>query len=255
VHASLDLAPKCSLAATDDALFTAADTYLKATNVAPGKDPGLFQAADTFLTSPFVTVTYKPLNLYSFRLRATAVSGAANTTYGADMWSLRRRFVQSANQRYILIRRTYASKAAWSSGIKDCKAAYFEYLNSWWAGRTKPPPDPYIVEEHSCDAVVVNRAGAGVCLNVSSTGVITAGSSHSRRPEKVTNWGYYVAATGRAPDNFMWRHLIEERGWHNGPGRAAESGYRNFSQKCATTGCNSDSTYELFLPDKAIIKP
>jgi len=256
VHASLNGAPRCSLGATDDNLFIAADAYLKAGNVPVGKDPGTFSASETFLANPFVTVGYKPINGYQFSLRRTSLSGAANTLFSADMWSLRKRFVMSANQRYILIRRTYASKAAWVDGKKDCKAAYFEYLNSWWVGSPSQLPDRYIVEEHSCDAVVVNRAGAGVCFNVNGT-VITPASSHSPRKQPLhVDWTYYtVASTGRAPDNFMWRHLIEERGWHTGLGSVAESGFRNFSQKCATSGCNSDSTSELFLPDKAILRP
>jgi len=32
------------------------------------------------------------------------------------------------------------------------------------------------------------------------------------------------------------------------------SGFRNFSQKCDTAGCSTDE-YELFLPDKAIMRP
>ncbi|HMI91253.1 MAG TPA: calcium-binding EGF-like domain-containing protein, partial [Polyangiales bacterium] len=262
VHSSLNGASKCSLGVADDSIFTTADSYLKASNLPvlnpPVVDPGPFLAADTFLTNPFVTVTYQPLRPYSFTLRRTVgVSGAANSAFSADMWSLRKRFVMSANGRYVLIRRTYSSKAAWNDGIRDCKVARFEYADSDFI-KSKAPAVVrwlYVNKMHECDAVVVNRAGAGVCVTVNA-GSFTIATSH-RFNKYSKGWGYRVSTTV-APDNFMWRHLLDERGWHSklrGVFPAPESGFRNFSQKCAATGCNSDDTSELFLPDKALLRP
>jgi hypothetical protein len=174
------------------------------------------------------------------------------------MWSLRKRFVLSPNGRYVLIRRTYVSKAAYTYfETKDCKAARIEYVDSNFAW-TSQSGYYSIFREHACDAVVVNRAGAGVCLNVSGTS-ITVVNSNRNNPNS-EDWGYRVSATV-APDNFMWRHLIQERGWHSRfqnvswPTPKPESGYRNFSQKCGVAGCNSDNEHELFLPDLTVLRP
>ena len=270
VHSSLHGAPKCpSLGVTDDAIFTAADGYLKAANVGPGRtDPGPFSpGSDTFLANPFVTVTYKPITFYFFDLRrAISVNANAGTPYGADMWSLRKRFVLGSNNRYVLIRRVYGSKAAYSYlQTRDCKVAHVEVLNSQHDVSKPPLPFKYYAHyaEFSCDAVVVNRAGAGVCVNV-NTGTIVIGPSHYRNPYSgapgaAGSLGYALSST-EASDNFMWKHLLDERGWHGHFRQGAyptapESGFRNFSQKCDTAGCNNDDSYELYLPDKAILRP
>jgi hypothetical protein len=170
------------------------------------------------------------------------------------MWSLRKRFVLSANSRYVLIRRTYSSKAAWADNIRNCKVARFEYADSDFI-KSQAGAWLYVNKTHECDAVVVNRAGAGICVTVSGS-TFTVATSH-RFNKHSKGWGYRVSTTV-APDNFMWRHLLDERGWHNrfqGVIPAPETGFRNFSQKCATTDCNKDNEHELFLPDKALLRP
>jgi hypothetical protein len=53
----------------------------------------------------------------------------------------------------------------------------------------------------------------------------------------------------------MWRHLLDEDGWAGEiVGTANRSGYRNFSEKCDSANCSSN-VYELFLPDRSILRP
>jgi len=239
---------------TDAQIFTAADAYLKASLVGVGlTDPGNFQiGSDTFLANPFVTVGYVPQTYEMFTLRRSIVtSAAAKTPYKADMWSLRKRFVLSSSGRYILIRRSHVRKRLneWNN-TKDCKVASFEVDNSHHALTSK---GGYLTtyNHYSCDAIVVNRAGAGVCVTISGT-TITIGPDHKNK--------YGTAVGYSTSDKFMWAHLLDERGLHTRFRQAAYptapvSGFRNFSEKCDTPGCTGTDIYQLYLPDKALLHP
>jgi hypothetical protein len=247
VHSSLHGAPRCpALGVTDDQIFTAADAYLRASlmTAAPGRvEPGAFAPTETYLTTPFITIGYRPLTGGSFFLRNLPIGVVSQAAYSAQILSLRRRFTVSSNARYVLMKRTHASRRAYEhTGSVDCKAAWFEVLNTMY------DEDAFgQVREHRtsyrCDAVVVNRAGAGVCANVAA-GVITIGPPH--------NNGYGQGYGYSTSDKFMWMKLLDERGWHGAA--INETGYRNFSEKCDTAGCN-DGDHELYLPDRSIIRP
>jgi hypothetical protein len=248
--------PKCpSLGVTDAQLFAVADASLKASLVGKNTsgvqlaDPGAFTEGPThtFLTNPFITVEYNPITGGYFSLfRTLNQSVNSLALYKADMLSLRHRFVLSADKRYVLIRRAYPSRRAYDdSRSVNCEAARFEYNNSRFANK---PGGGYASFHGSlrCEVVVLNRAGAGVCLDVNS-GVITQVGMQGLGVANIFGYG--------KSNKYMWRHLLEEDDW---PGSfvdttADRSGFRNFSEKCDTAGCDN-STYELFLPDKSVVK-
>ncbi|MDH5673863.1 MAG: hypothetical protein OEZ06_17025 [Myxococcales bacterium] len=256
IHHSLHLAPRCpELAATDEAIFEAAQKHLDASLSGSYKDPGPFAIGEnTFLANPFVVVGYRPVVDGSFWLMRKEVPHVANNDYMAEMWSLRKRFVASPDGRYVLLRRTYVAKRKYSTeGVKSCKVARFEQSVS----NFRPPPNAttgfgyYYGDLYDCDAVVVNRAGAGVCINAPTAAPAVF----------PLHYEYAMTLPGYGNSNkYMWRALIDERGWH-GVFKAFDfpnppvPGYRNFSEKCATAGCNSGYPYMEYLPDMAILRP
>jgi hypothetical protein len=232
-------------------MFAAADTYLKASLVGAGfTDPGAFSfgSTETTLANPFVAIAFKPITAGFFTLRATPVNTNSGDPYEEELWSLRKRFVASADGRYVLFRRTYGGRGAevqypLHSGIYgvasyvDCNTvAHFEVSDTEHV--------PGVVRGHatySCDVVVVNRAGAGVCLNIGAGGSITVG------PDIVNQYG---AAIGYSTsDKFMWRHLLKED-----KKRSAESFFKNFSPK-RNSVVGTGTPYELYLPDYGILRP
>jgi hypothetical protein len=238
VHSSLNGATKCpALGPTDEQLFKFADSQLAASQVGSGHtDPGNF-ASDTFLANPFVSIGYRPLSLKQFTLRGAAVNVTTGSSYVADILSLRHRFV--SNGRYVLIRRAYSSRRAQNQGHPGtCAAADFETSVSNWL---KNPSGVWAerYRAHSCDVVVLNRAGAGACINVSK-GVMSFGPA--RAPLSI---GY------SASHKYMWRELLEERRHSD----TTTSGFRNFSPKCVTAGCATAGNGNLYLPDRAILRP
>lgn len=254
--------PRCpGHAVKESALFAAAEAKLQASLIGKNPsgtaltDPGVF-ASPTHLVNPFIRLAFNPLTGGQFSLRKLAqsvpVAAKTNPSFAADIMSLRHSFVRSPNGRYILIRRNYPSRTRYDdTGASDCSAMTFVYSLSHWQSKAAKA-------KVSCDAVVVNRAGVGVCLAVASGKITYAwphtsqvsnnGSDPSFNPQ---NFGYGDA------NKFMWRHLIDERGWHRKlPGVARDqTGFRHFSEKCDTASCASDDPNELYLPDRAIVGP
>lgn len=266
--------PRCqALGVTDNALFAAAHTKLAAGLVGVNHngeklvDPGAFNTS-TVLANPFIRIGFNPLTGGNFWLHNAPVSLAiaapkATPSYNAEIMSLRHRFVRSGDGRYVLIRRAYPSRTQYDhkEAAQDCSALKIRYSSRDAKGNQLRPH-----RTASCDAVVVNRAGAGVCLSVSGTRIThtflskatsSATDGTTFNPQK---FGYEDA------NKFMWRHLIDERGWHraypNGlwtpvvPGFTPhKTGFRNFSEKCGTAGCADDVPFELYLPDRALMRP
>ena len=228
LHHSLDGVPKCTSQVSDDAWFAKA-----AERVAEPK-AGFFRPSnpsDTSLLSPFVRVTYDLPDASAIRLEFQQ----KNRAQTVEMWSLRRRFTLSADRRLLLITRNYSS-----SRSGKCWAAHF---------RTHiVQPNGRHFWGYSCDAVVLNRAGVGVCLNGSGGTPVFAHETHD---------SYANALGWPKAMKFMWRQLLGERG--RGKGTVYDDGdynfddgfnYRNFTPKCSSLPCSNRDA--IFLPHRSL---
>lgn len=203
---------------SDGTYFEFAKKRLGAANVfRPG--------TDTALAGPFVHVTYSPLN-------ANAVSAnffQDGTSQTVDMWSLRRRFALDPENKFLLITRNYVS-----SRYGGCQAAVIRFhLKSY-------------VSAYYCDAVVLNRAGAGVCIN-NNSGTLSFGHDSNDPLANKLGWPQ--------TNKFMWRQLVDApvRGKvpDNTSGYQWEEnlGYHNFFPKCTSAPCKNKAA--IYLPDRA----
>lgn len=211
LHSSLHNVSHCVPFHSDAQWFNKAHTLLGAT------DAGAFKLGiDTFLSSPFIRVTYK-----------VPVSGQAQfkltgQTPSLDMWSLRRRFSLNATGKYLLIQRNYKATRSGS-----CNAAAFQ-IHDTHAGTNKT------FRTYSCQAVVLNRAGVGVCLNNAATTTAEPILPHPSNDPLSNAIGWTFA------NKFMWRQLLE----------TSAGNTRNFTPKCATQPCAG-----TFLPDRTRFSP
>lgn len=231
IHHTLHKAKRCMTSISDAQWFGKAKERLlnpKAPVFRP-EDP-----RDTFLINPFVRVTYEPPNANNI-FYAFEQDGSPHTV---DMWSLRRRFALSADSRMLLIVRNYAANR---SG--QCFAAHFRVH---LAHRTYNNN----VVGHSCEAIVLNRAGAGVCLRRNgSTGLPDfADFANDSNDDYADRLGWVHA------NKFMWRQLLDSHGSGGGDvhGDAFEPGrnYRNFTPKCIAQPCPHPQ--DIFLPDRSL---
>jgi hypothetical protein len=178
-------------------------------------DAGTFKlGVDTFLASPFIKVTYKiPTDSWpDWKLDGSSPS--------IKMPSLRRRFTLSPDGRYLLITRNYNSTRSGS-----CYAASIKVHNTQMM---KGPRDNNRFITYSCRAIVLNRAGVGVCMNEGATGPVFP--IHSESNEVFANSLGWTKA-----NKFMWRILMDRK----------SDGLINFTPKCEVTPCNG-----IFLPDR-----
>jgi hypothetical protein len=131
--------------------------------------------------------------------------------------------------KFLLITRNYVS-----SRYGGCQAAVirFHFKN--------------YVSAYYCDAVVLNRAGVGVCIN-NSNGTFSFG--HDSNDPVADKLGWPKA------NKFMWRQLVEA--WTRGKVPNTSSGYqfqenigyRNFMPKCTSSPCANKNA--IYLPDRA----
>jgi hypothetical protein len=236
IHESMHGAVKCTVLATDDAYFT------KATERLATPDAGTFEPGVTArLRNPFIQVEYDPPLSGAFYLSGDPVK--------VEMLSLRRRFVLSADRKYLLITRVYESRRIRSSGnFSSCFAATLDKHNQKGNGLGSggvPLPNEGRYHHYSCSAVVLNRAGAGVCLSATTTGVVSFASDFHNKLANLLGWNL--------ANKFMWRQLLEFV--------AAKSHrtQRIFSPKCySSTACPRSGlkpTPELYLPDRELFFP
>jgi hypothetical protein len=226
IHSSLHNAERCMTMVSDERWFTKAAERLADPNA------GTFRlGSDTFLANPFVRVRYTPPN-------ATAVNyhfDQDGSPQSVDMWSLRRRFVLSGDQRYLLITRNYKSRRGPPGGT--CNAAT---LRSHFG--THAVSGGILNNRHFinyCRAVVLNRAGAGVCLREDGT---NAAFAHNANDSYANMLGWNLA------NKFMWRQLVEKQHITYTGGVPSAWGFRNFTRKCTSAPC----TNGLVLPDRAL---
>jgi hypothetical protein len=99
---------------------------------------------------------------------------------------------------------------------------------------------------NSCAVIVLNRQGAGVCLNAvgSSAVPVYLGDGKFLAYSGTSIPGTYYCEGNRwgddCADNFMWRKMQAQR---------RDGTFRWFSPKCVVQG--NCAAGELFLPDRA----
>ena len=218
VHNSLVGAPFCPDKATDLEYFQAAAPYLGGTT-AP-----LFAHAEARLANPFVNIDFAPPVSATFTI--------SDTDGPEEILSLRRRFILDPDRHMILMKRVYASRRA---DARRCLAAlirkhdsnYIDFKNQHFNG---------------CDALVINKAGAGVCLAVDLNGLAVFPI-----PFQTTSlWAsqYSGEFPLRLVDHFIWRKLLK---------RNTNGEIRLFSPKCyAPETCADSDSNILFLPDRSL---
>jgi len=229
IHHSLYKAEHCKSSVTDQRWFDVAKTRL-----ADSKQFKPADKADTSLAGPFVHVTYDLPNANKITALNYYQDGTQQTV---DMWSLRKRFVLDPENKYLLITRTY--KSTRGGGCSAARLTFHLPLNA--------------VKHDYCDAVVLNRSGAGVCMGASSNG--TPVFIHESSDTVADKIGWPKA------NKFLWRQLLEARGkkggYLGGKVRVPSNSYRfdpglslrNFMPKCIATPCVSNG---ILLPDRAL---
>ncbi len=224
VHNSLAGAQPCPRKAPDADLFAAARP-----NLVTATSPK-FLDSDAKLMAPFVNIAFKPSQNVEFGVGA----GEGDVEY----LSLRRRFSLSPEKDLILMRRAYTARRNYSP---PCRAAtIFKHntddgiygINSARHYRT------------GCDALVMNKQGAGVCLIVDNQGTIKIANPQSAAWQ-FWNFEWWAWVDWETADNFMWRKLLVTQ---------YDGTFRAFSPKCYAGGssCVGTDTDVLFLPDRGL---
>jgi hypothetical protein len=220
IHHSLFKAQRCS-SLPDQRWFDLARTRLDDTKTFNPAD-----ATDTALAGPFAHVSYELPALTKINPEFMQDGGKQTV----EMWSLRKRLTLDAANKLLLITRNYVSTRA---DGKSCNAALLRYHI-----------DNYTTSYY-CDAVVVNRAGAGVCMRNNAGTPVFAHDSNDPLASKI---GWAKA------NKFMWRQLLDApmRGKIKDYKFEENLSYRNFMPKCTSAPCkNVGGIDAIFLPDRA----
>jgi hypothetical protein len=226
--AGASLSP-CVPKATDAAFFAAADDYFTPNPLGTPLPKFVPSGAskDTFLANPWIRVRFTPpvTNRMSFGSYASPVD--------VDMVSLRRRFVLDASNELLLVTRNYPSRVGATSGwVNHCEVGIIRKHDSDIGDEAFQSSTRDFWNR--CDAWVLNRAGAGVCLRVVGTSVVAQNASSKTFASLLSTLGI----TWPSADNWMWRKLQRNDGL--------------FSRKCWTVDCNKTDPFVLFLPDRAL---
>jgi len=209
MHSSMDGARTCSTKPDDKAFFDAARNILR--------DAGAF-GSTVVARSPFISMTFTPSMSTSFRFDPPRTGNVVK------VMSLRRRFVRSADDKFLLIERNYVSNR---SGL--CKAVTLRTHDT--KGYSNPNETRFFLDD--CDVLVLNKAGAGACLYVDGSNIV------QQRPKHVNYWTQTAPFSATA-DNFAYSKLLD---------RDRDSdGFLHFMPKCTTANCATGKV--IFLPDR-----
>ena len=210
LHSSLVGAPDCAdlgaPASADAAFAAAAAQHLQSRGAF---DPSLTPADQGFvqLSNPFIRVNVAPPHnaFFQFGARMPHDSFLFPLRDGhMELLSLRHRFVLNADASMLMIYRRYASQRELASLSREvCSAAHFYPRHN---GAHSTP---------ACDAIVLNRDGAGVCLVAQSDGSFVASRGPGRPFEHLLA---YLSMHIGGPDlmledgvdNAMWRQLSSQ---------------------------------------------
>jgi len=209
MHSSLHTATRCAPRATDQAFITAGRSYLN--------DAGVFGTA-TILRSPFIQLGFTPP--LSTRFEVVSGNGVVKVA------SLRRRFMRSADDKFLLITRNYSS-----SRSNVCDALDLRTHDARYPDGTVNNNNQYLDD---CNVVVLNKAGSGICLYVDTSNVIQA----------IKHNNAYTPSPSYSPtaDNFAWRKFLDRN--------SKRDGLVHFSPKCFAAGCTTTQPNAYYLPDR-----
>ncbi|MFT5357212.1 MAG: hypothetical protein ACI9KE_004446, partial [Polyangiales bacterium] len=246
-------------------------TVLRFSTTAAPSAPGFAAVAN-----PFIHINFTPrLNRsFGFQIRGNSTSWVA-TGGVLNVLSLRRRFVMSEDETMILIGRRYNSRRNIDNNALSRCGAMGVRIGS--AGSPN--------YNFRCDAVVLNREGAGVCLVVAAGGAV----EFARRPNP-TLFGTLASALVPADealtngvDNALWRKLAARYSPNTANsaeratcanfrrcgdrGTSPRWGWRQFSAKCYgapncvdslralyLVGDNEEGYEPLYLPDDGFFR-
>jgi hypothetical protein len=213
----------CPPLATDTAYFTLASPHLTGASSQP-----TFAAGDAKLKNPFITLQFSPS-----RIGTGPNNWPVNSApQQVNVLSLRHRFVLDPNRQMLLVTREYKSRREIE---QTCRAAIIQIKDNHTNNAPNIPP----FKNNHCDAIVLNKAGSGVCIEV------VAGTPTIRGLHSSTIHSLLVRLGIPWPDAdmTMWQKLFDDR-----PKR---KGLAIFSDKCRAedTACLTEHTYALGLPD------
>jgi len=224
LHASLAGSAQCAALLSDSAYLAAAASVLTTASSAQ------FADTEARLRAPFVDITFAPplSNTYDI----------TSSPQVKEFLSLRRRFTLSGDKKLVLLTRAYASRR---SG--NCDAGWLDKHDSMFKGAY----DRTRFFANFCDAIVVNRSGAGVCLRAAPDGAGGRKAEIVYAPSSLWVTANKALFTWTKADSFVWRTLGRPN--HS----VVTGGLELFSPKCygaaTCTGGNKDI---LFLPDRTL---
>jgi hypothetical protein len=228
----------CTPTAADEAFFSAAKSALLTSETQPA-----FAASDVQLKNPFIYLKFTP-DWISDRSNGNFVRTTAPQEI--NIASLRHRFVLNETRQLLLVSRQYSSLSSaivrtGATPYVSCLAAALEVHDTNPLGQ--PPLTRKNMFRHftnRCDAIVLNKAGAGVCLAGASGSpkVIDNNSSVMITLIKDT---FHLGWTNGDP--VMWQKLFDVR--------VKAKSFSFFSDKCADgdTTCLTIHPKALILPD------
>ncbi|MDD9941256.1 MAG: hypothetical protein OXU20_09480 [Myxococcales bacterium] len=231
VHSSLAGATRCTLnlglPGQFGKFFDAARSYLIR------NDTPAFGASDLQAANPFIQIRFTP--------DVDQVFEVGEMDGRAELLSLRRAFIlEPVDGKLLLMVRTYESKRAPGS----CRTASVR-KHHW--GSDLYGSYPMENNNNSCDAIVFNRDGAGMCLqddSLAAASPVYVGRGRALwYAQTATFSSYYCEGDNlfdECADNFMWRKLSHRR---------PDGSFRWFSPKCINRDACANG--EVFLPGRS----
>ena len=213
----------CKPVKPDTDYFDAATAYLVSSTTQVG-----FAASEVQLKNPFIKIQFTPPFLFGPQLGGPALTAPQKI----DVFSLRHRFVVGPTGQMLLVTRVYQSMR----NAPSCLAASLQ-THEFAPNKVRRHPEQY---NNHCDAIVMNKAGSGVCLVVSSGGTISIPDIHSAAMTAILQT---IGIKWPKAEATMWQKLFDDR--------AGRNTLQYFSDKCITgdTACLNSHTKALILPD------
>jgi len=213
----------CPPLVSDDTYFNVARQYLVSSTAQAG-----FAATDVQLKNPFVMVQLTPTLIFNDYLYGHIPATAPQKI---SVLSLRHRFALDSARQLLLVTRTYQS----ARHSPSCRAATLG-TRLYSKGLVRVHPESV---HNPCDAIVINKNGSGVCLQVQGAVPVILDLHSSYISALLTTFGI---AWPKA-EATMWQKLFDDR-----PKRKT---LQFFSDKCVTgdTACLATHTMALVLPD------
>ena len=182
----------CPSAATDAAYFAKASPELTGAASQP-----TFATGDVQLKNPFIALKFSPSYM---GVSPENVFTATSTPQQVNVLSLRHRFVVDPNRQMLLVTRQYKSRR--ETG-QTCRAAIIQVKDKHTNDVGNTPP----FKSNRCDAIVLNKAGSGVCIEVVAGTPTIRGIHESRIYSLLVSLGIPWPRV----DMTMWQKLFDDR--------------------------------------------